>query len=278
MPGSRPVVPASRHKGRWCGWELAQLEAAFGTRDDGSLARMLDRPIRSVRAQARAVFGAKPSRQGRPWLPDEDQRLRSCLGVSSLGVISLVLRRPALEIAARVEELASLVRSGAWGSEEVKSLKCLYGSRDDAVLSVILSRPVEEIQQKAAEHRLAKSNALLRRLADDCTILAAPLVTNGFARSTFDGAEAARRAAPSSSAAKGRLPRWTSGEVDELKTIYPHKFNVEIAKILRKSVKSIMSKAHDLGLRKSPELLVLMGKTNVEVRYARRRAVAAPKP
>jgi hypothetical protein len=300
-PPRRPA--ATRHKGRWCGWELTQLEALFGTRDDGSVARMLDRPIRSVRAQARTVFGAKPSRAGKPWVCDEDQRLRSCLGVSSLAVISLVLRRPVLEIVARVEELATKVRSGDWCSEEVKSLKCLYGSRDDAVLSVILSRPVEEIQEKASEHRLAKSNALLRRLADECTILTAPLVTSGFARSTFDGADGARRGAPGGATAggatagggtasgataggatargataQGRLPRWTGDEVEALKTIYPHKFNVEIAKILRKSVKSIMSKAHDLGLRKSAELLVLMGKTNVEVRYARRRALSAPAP
>ena len=164
-PPRRPA--ATRHKGRWCGWELTQLEALFGTRDDGSVARMLDRPIRSVRAQARTVFGAKPSRAGKPWVCDEDQRLRSCLGVSSLAVISLGIAPARARDRGACRGALHQSAFGDWCSEEVKSLKCLYGSRDDAVLSVILSRPVEEIQEKASEHRLAKSNALLRRLADE---------------------------------------------------------------------------------------------------------------
>ena len=46
----------------------------------------------------------------------------------------------------------------------------------------------------------------------------------------------------------------------------------EAARRLGRSVKSVVSKAHHLGLRKNPERLVEMGRENVGLRYRDRRA------
>ena len=46
--------------------------------------------------------------------------------------------------------------------------------------------------------------------------------------------------------------------------------DVEIAQELRRSVKSVVSKAHHLGLKKHPVRLKEMGRENVSLRYRRR--------
>lgn len=252
----KPKKSGSR-KGRWARSELDQLDANYGTRADAGLARALGRPVASVREQAHSLFAAKPSRERRPWSAEEDERLKRCLGVAPASVMALVLRRPVGEIAERVETLSRASRRGPWSAEEVKALKALYGSREDEVLAVVFARPCEEIARLAAENRLAKDKAFLRRLAERLTPEApVPLAPN-----TNGRAPRLERA---------RMPRWTAEEVDLLRQLYPNHFNVAIAARLRKSCKAIMSKANDLGLRKSAWLLAEMGKNNVGIRYRRR--------
>ena len=52
-----------------------------------------------------------------------------------------------------------------------------------------------------------------------------------------------------------------------LRRLYPEEPNLSIAQRLNRSVKSIVSKAHHLGLRKELERLQEMGRQNVSLRY-----------
>ena len=64
-----------------------------------------------------------------------------------------------------------------------------------------------------------------------------------------------------------KMPRWTQEELDLLKREYATQSNLEIAQRLGRSVKSVVSKAHHLGLKKSTERLRDMGRENVSLRY-----------
>ena len=66
-----------------------------------------------------------------------------------------------------------------------------------------------------------------------------------------------------------RMPRWTGAELEVLHDLYPRQSNLEIAKKLNRSVKSVVSKAHHLGLKKDPARLKEMGQENVRLRYDR---------
>jgi len=65
------------------------------------------------------------------------------------------------------------------------------------------------------------------------------------------------------------MPRWTDEELDLLRDLYPRVPNLEIAQKLNRSVKSVVSKAHHLGLKKELERLQEMGRQNVSLRYQR---------
>jgi len=99
---------------------------------------------------------------------------------------------------------------------------------------VILGRPVADIEAKSAEICLAKDKGFRRR--------------SGSKKAT-------------------RMPRWTMEEGDLLKELYPELSNLEIARRLNRSQKSVVSKAHDLGLKKTSKRLRDMGRENVSLRY-----------
>ena len=54
-----------------------------------------------------------------------------------------------------------------------------------------------------------------------------------------------------------------------LRELYPKSKNLEIARQLNRSVKSMVSKAHNLGLKKDRERLREMGRENVRLRYSK---------
>ena len=64
-----------------------------------------------------------------------------------------------------------------------------------------------------------------------------------------------------------RMPRWAAEELEALKRDYARRSNLEIARRLGRSVKSIVSKAHHLRLKKSFERLRDMGRKNVSLRH-----------
>ncbi len=69
--------------------------------------------------------------------------------------------------------------------------------------------------------------------------------------------------------ASTKMPRWSDAEIERLKELYTTSSNLEIAQALDRSVKSVVSKAHNLGLKKSPNRLQEMGRQNVNLRYRR---------
>jgi DNA-binding CsgD family transcriptional regulator len=127
-------------------------------------------------------------------------------------------------------------RRGAWSQDEIQLLKRIYGHHTDAELTAQLGRSPEAIRRMARRYALAKDKAFLCQL----------------------------EGGPST-----RMPRWTDEELDMLVSLYPRVANLEIARELGRSVKSVVSKAHQMGLRKSDGRLRQMGRENVALRHDR---------
>ncbi|TDJ66288.1 MAG: hypothetical protein E2O39_16725 [Planctomycetota bacterium] len=68
-----------------------------------------------------------------------------------------------------------------------------------------------------------------------------------------------------------RKPRWQKDELAILRAMYPRASNIAIARELQRSVKSVVSKAHFLRLKKDPARLSEMGRQNVSLRGDRRK-------
>jgi hypothetical protein len=220
-------------RGKWSAAELLQLKERYATVGEERLARQLRRSVESVRLTAERIFAGSRRRRG-GWTGDDLWQLKLLLGAHPVERIALVLRRPSSEVEAKIEALRAEQRVRAWNRSDLALLKRLYGSRRDEDLAVVLGRPEEAIREKAQELCLRKDKAFRRRM------------------------EAEARTA---------MPRWTAGDLSALRRLYPDHGNVEIARILERSVKSVVSKAHGLGLRKSEDRLREMGKANVALRY-----------
>lgn len=128
-----------------------------------------------------------------------------------------------------------------WGQDrlplsraQVLEFRRLYGTHTDAELCQRFGLPAEQIQALARRFALAKDKAFNRRLP---------------------GAE------PTA------MPRWTRAELELLVQLYPGTANLEIARRLQRTIKSVVSKAHHLGLKKTQSRLAEMGRENVALRY-----------
>ena len=174
-----------------------------------------------------------PARSG-PWTASEVMELRRYLGATSPEVIGRILGRPTHEVNERIFELGRIKRDDSWQREELAEFKRIYGTRTDEDLSRIFGRSFDEIRKVAEEHALAKDKAFVRKLAGE---------------------------------AATRMPRWRDEELELLRRDYPVQSNLELARALGRSVKSVVSKAHHLGLKKSTERLRTMGRENVSLRY-----------
>lgn len=231
-------------RGRWSAAEIVRLRALYGTRDEVSLARLLGRPIQSVRRMVGKWIGKRRKLATGPWDVAEVERLRRCLGVVPTSVIASIVGRTDVDVTAKVEELSRTIRAGTWTRQEIQAIKDLYGSRDDGTLAIVLGRTLEAVRQMAKQLRLGKDKAFLRRLARGAVGEKRPV------------------AVPAS-----RMPRWSEKEVAILVEKYPGRSNLQLAQLLGRSVKSVVSKAHDLDLKKSERRLRVMGRENVEQRY-----------
>ena len=175
----------------------------------------------------------KRTRTG-PWTADEVLRLKKYLGATTNEVIARILGRAVDEVDRQITELGRITRDGGWSRDEVAELKRVYGTRTEEDLSRIFGRRVSEIEAIAAEYALAKDKAFTRKLRGE---------------------------------AATKMPRWTAGELEILKSEYETVANLDLARKLNRSVKSVVSKAHNLGLKKSSERLRAMGRENVSLRY-----------
>lgn len=224
-----------RRRGNWSVQELERLRNLLPRRGVADTALLLRRSIESVRRKALHLFRA-PARAA-PWSADDDLVLRRSWGAVEPRLLAVILARPLHQVLRRAADLRATPRTGAWRRDELRLLKECYGTRTDEDLEVCLRRPRAEIALAARRLCLSKDKRFTKvRL-----------------RAT-DGRGSA-------------MPRWTPPEVRRLRAIYPERDNLEIARLLGRSVASVANKANQLGLRKSPGLLARIGRANVAVRY-----------
>jgi len=219
-------------RGRWSQAEQARLKELYGLRDDASIARELKRPVQSIRRMAEKLFAGN-HRSG-PWTANEVVDLRRYLGATTPEVIARILGRTVDEVQERIIDLGRVKKGGSWSREDLAEFKRIYGTRTDEDLSRIFGRSVEDVRRLAREHALAKDKAFVRKLVGESST---------------------------------QMPRWRNDELELLRRDYPVQSNLELARRLGRSVKSVVSKAHHLGLKKSSERLRSMGRENVSLRY-----------
>lgn len=224
--------PRKTRKGRWSAAEVARLKDMYGLREDEAIARELQRSPGSVRKMAEAIFRTA-DRTG-PWTAGDVADLKRYLGATTPEVIARILGRTSVEVHDKIFELGRIQGTDHWMREEIAQFKRIYGARSDDDLSKIFSKSLESIRSLAKRHRLAKDKAFLKKV-------------NG--RGTT------------------RMPRWTAEELETLRELYANTANLEIADRLSRSVKSIVSKAHHIGLKKDLDRLRQMGRENVSLRY-----------
>lgn len=220
-------------RGRWSQQEQSRLMELWGLRDEHAIARELNRPASSVRKMANKLF--PPHRKVGPWTAKELEELKRYLGATSAEQIARILGRPLQEVEERIESLDRMREDRPWSREEIGSFKRIYGTRPDEDLARIFGRPIEQVATLAEELALSKDKAFLRRSSGE----------------------------PATS-----MPRWRADELEILKNEYATSANLELARRLKRSVKSVVSKAHHLGLRKSADRLREMGRQNVSMRYS----------
>jgi len=228
---------AASRRGRWSAEEIARFRELYGLKEEAVIARELNRSLASVRNMATQLFDG-PSKTG-PWTAAEVASLKRFLGASPVATIARILGRRSEEVQAQIAELARIRKTGNWSQDDLGLFKRVYGTRADEDLAILFGRRVSEVQKKARDLRLAKDKAFLRRSrsAEETT----------------------------------RMPRWRKDELAILRELYPHSSNLEIARKLDRSVKSVVSKAHNMGLRKDPSRLSEMGRQNVSLRYSRKQ-------
>ncbi len=227
-------------RGRWSSSEIARLKELYGLRDEKAIAKELNRPVASVRKMAEQVFELA-TRTG-PWSAAEVQELKRYLGGTSHETIARILGRTAAEVRQQIEELRRVQFTGRWTQDEIAEFKRLYGTRTDEDLAIIFGRSIESVKRLGARYCLAKDKAFVRRLTGS---------------------------------AATRMPRWSDAEIETLKELYPTEANLDIAQKLNRSLKSVVSKAHNLGLKKEAERLQEMGRQNVSMRYQKRSGPGA---
>lgn len=227
--------PDKPRRGRWTQAEISLLRDWYGLRGIEAIARDLRRTPASVRKMAESVF--KSATHSGPWTSQEVQKLKQYLGGTTDEVLARILGRTQAEVQKQILELGRIQQSGRWSREETRRFKRIYGSRSDEHLAVIFSRSVAAIRRQAEVLHLAKDKGFLKRVQGRGST---------------------------------RMPRWSKEELDTLARLYPTTPNLEIAAQLDRSVKSVVSKAHHMGLKKEMERLREMGRENVSQRYGLR--------
>lgn len=215
--------------------QRAHLRAWFGLKDDLFLARELGCDVGELKAAAWELFD-EPARDG-AWSDEETDELRKFLGAVDLDLIARMLGRSRVDLDSRLVELAASLGGEPLSADEIVAFKRLYGTRSDEDLALVFGRELTLVQEMAKELCLSKDKVFLRRA--------------------------------SGGAHKTRMPRWSSGELQQLAEMYPTCSNLDIAQALGRSVKSVVSKAHNLGLKKDKARLQQMGRQNVRMRYER---------
>lgn len=252
---SRPL-----RRGNWSVQELERLRQLLPARGVPTTAQLLRRSAESVERKAAELLRVPPRRGD--WTASDDQVLQDAWGAVDARLLATMLGRSPQDVRKRATELRERPLAGPWTQPERLRLKRLYGTRADADLEVCLRRPAAEVRAMAQSLCLAKDKRFAAAVAGA-------------------GAAAAAGAVRAFAGRPTRMPRWTAGEVDRLRAIYPDRDNLAVAQALGRTVTSVANKANQLGLRKSPLLLADIGRANVSLRYrpadpAPAAAVASP--
>jgi len=226
---------SSRRRGAWSSFEVARLRELFARGGVAHAAVLLRRTEAAVRRKVHELYDRRLVRGG--WRPEEVEALRTAWGALDLEEVQLLLARSPRDIGAKVKELREQVRDGPWTPDELQRLKQLFGSRGLADLEVCLSRAADDIASRAEALCLGRDRK--RRIG------------------------------------ASRMPRWRPEEVVLLRRLYPHLENGDVARQMGRTAASVANKAHQLGLRKSPDLLARLGRNNVAHRHGRRRPSGA---
>ena len=225
-------------RGNWSVQELERLRLLLPHRGVEQTAALLRRSSDSVQRKALDLLRV-PQRKG-PWTDSADLQLRQAWGALEPRLLGPMLGRPVGDVRRRADDLRRSLRRGPWTREERRMLKKLYGTRADADLEVCLQRGRDEIARVAKELCLAKDKRFRASSGDE--------------RSRPGG--------------KGpRMPRWSADEVRRLRQLYPHHDNLTVARELGRTVTSVANKAYQIGVKKSPELLADIGRSNIAFRY-----------
>ncbi len=228
--------PRGLRRGNWSVTELERLRQLLPRRGVEAMAALLRRSVASVQRKAAEMLRVPPRRGD--WTASDEQMLRESFGALDLHLLSLALGRQPADVRRRAELLRANVRHGPWTRAEELLLKDLYGTRFDADLEVSLSRSAADIVAAARRLCLAKDKRFAARAEPD-------------------------------EVAPQRMPRWTAAEVEHLRACYPDRPNLEVARLLGRTVTSVANKANLLGLKKAPQVLADIGRKNVGLRYGR---------
>lgn len=211
-------------RGNWSAPELMRLRELFPRLPPERVARLLDRTVASVLRRARRMF-ARERRDG-PWSEADDAVLRQAIGVHDLDTLALLVARAPEDVATRLQEFRRAPRRGPWSDAEVALLRRVYGTRGADDLGLCLCRSVADVEAKARELCIGKDKAAAHDV---------PL----------------------------SMPRWSAESVARLRELYASHDNLEIARILGRTVSSVANKASQLGLSKGRAALRRMGRANV---------------
>lgn len=236
----RPATPGSE-PGTSFQWSTADTEHLlenFGEKDHRVLAREIGCTADELHAEARRVYGARNVElKTGPWSAEELKSLKRYLGAVEVDLIARMIGRSTDSIESKLVELAANLKDEALETRAHVDFKRLYGTRADEDLALIFERRLEVIRALAAELCLSKDKGFMRRRAGQ--------------------------------GGRTKMPRWSAEELEQLREIYPTLSNLDIAKELGRSVKSIVSKAHSLRLKKDKARLRKMGQENVQLRHDR---------
>lgn len=116
------------------------------------------------------------------------------------------------------------------GNDRLRQFKLLYGRRSNRELAKHFGVTLAEVEETAKRFCLGKDKA------------------------AFKG---------------NRMPRWSEEELAKLRELYPDTPNLAIARAVGRTIKAVVSKAHQLKLKKTADRLREMGRENVALREDR---------
>ncbi|MBM3973291.1 MAG: hypothetical protein FJ301_04235 [Planctomycetes bacterium] len=231
-------------RGNWSVQELERLRQLLPARGVLTTAQLLRRSAVCVERKAAELLRVPPRRGD--WTDSDDQVLQDAWGAVDARLLAMMLGRMPHDVRKRATDLRERPLAGPWKQPERQRLKRLYGTRADADLEVCLRRPAGEVRAMAQALCLAKDKRFAAAVA---------------------GAGGVASAVRAFAGRPTHMPRWTAGEVERLRAIYPDRDNLAVAQTLGRTVTSVANKANQLGLHKSPVLLADIGRANVSLRY-----------